>query len=332
MRRFAVLLLAALLAALAPTGPGAATPPVTQDACPGTSHGTPELFLQWDAQLENLAFGHGALWATDIGADRLLEVNTHGQARTVIDTLAVHGLTFHPDGTLYLGAADPASSGGAGDWQVWRIDDLETGQHTVHASGFVAANGMAFDTDGNLFVSNPLGTTGPYLARVPAENPTAWTGWTDTYGPNGLWLDADGSLIAAITADQSSPIVRIGTDTPTTTRVATLTFGAATLEPGAHAPEGLGQPVVPKGLDDLTIGPDGFIYTAAHVTGEILRVDPNDGSACIFASGFEEPTSLRFANDFGAFSGDLFVTDMGGIGVTALATPANGAIWRIPLV
>lgn len=308
-----------LAASLAPP----AFPSATHAACPGAH--APVLFAQWDTQLENLVFdGAGHLYVSDLGGDRLLQATPGGDLATVAAVPGMHGVTIGPDGLVYAGATVGAGPG------VLRFTSLTPPVSEAVASGLVAANGMAFDAEGNLFVSNPgLGSGAPYLARLPATDMASWSAWGDDYGVNGLWLDGD-RLLAAITADQSSPILSISTSDPDdVVVVAQLTLGAATLQPGAHAPAG-GPGLVPKGLDDLTLH-NGAIYAAAHVSGEIMRVDPATGDACVLASGFEEPTSLRVAHGFGAWDGHLFVTDMGGVAVTALFGPGEGAIWAIPL-
>ncbi|HUR67630.1 MAG TPA: hypothetical protein VM370_00160 [Candidatus Thermoplasmatota archaeon] len=319
--RAPILLLAFTLVPLAASLP--APLGATHPACAGAA--APVLFAQWDSQLENLAFdGAGRLYVSDLGGDRLLQVTTGGAISVVAGLPGMHGLTFGPDGILYAGATVGAGPG------VVRFTSLDPPVREEVASGLVAANGMTFDAAGNLFVSNPgLGSGAPYLARLPAGDMAAWSAWGDAYGLNGIWLAGD-RIVAAVTADQSSPILSLSTSDPDDVRVvAQLTLGAATLQPGAHAPAG-GPGLVPKGLDDLTVGPDGTIYAAAHVAGEILRVDAVSGDACVLASGLEEPTSVRIARGFGAYDGDLFVTDMGGTAVTALVGPGAGAIWRIP--
>jgi len=314
-----------LLAVLLPGAPAApqALHPLCADAP------TPVLFAQWDTQLENLAFdGAGGLYVSDLGGDRLLLANRSGALSVVDEVAGMHGMAFGPDGHLFVGATSHDGTPG-----VWRYSTTPptAGARVEVASGLQAANGMAFDAAGNLFVSSPLSTQGPYLVKLPADDMAAWQPWTDTYGPNGLVLMADGGLLAAITADQSSPLMRFSTSAPDApSTVAELSFGAATLQPGVHAPSGP-LTVVPKGLDDLTIAPDGFAYATAHVTGELLRVDLATGDACAWANGFEEPTSVRVANGFDTWAGYLFVTDMGGVGVTALAGPGAGAIWAVPL-
>ncbi len=318
-----VLALAFATAILLPMVPLSASEPLVMTPdCEGNIG--VRLFLQWDTQLENLAFdGAGSLYLSDIGGDRLLKADSAGNAVVVDHVPGMHGMVFGPDGLLYIGAT--AEDGTAG---VWVYSSLAPPVRHFLFGGLEAANGMAFDQAGNLYVSSPLGTRAPYLVRSAAPY-HSWTPWTTEYGMNGLVLDTDGSLVAAVTADQSSPILRISTSDPNDVQtIARLTFGAATLQPGLHAPAG--PPViVPKGLDDLTLGEDGLIYAAAHVTGELLRVDPATGEACVLMSFLQEPTSVRIAEGFGSWDGWIFVTDMGGQAVTALAGPGEGAVFAV---
>ncbi|WP_431682765.1 hypothetical protein [Kitasatospora sp. KL5] len=57
---------------------------------------------------------------------------------------------------------------------------------------------------------------------------------------------------------------------------------------------------VSRGLDDLALGPDGYLYTVGHYSGELLHVDPRDGSHCVLATGLLSPTGVRF----GKFPGE----------------------------
>ncbi|MGB0652408.1 MAG: SMP-30/gluconolactonase/LRE family protein [Thermoplasmatota archaeon] len=294
----------------------------------------PELFFLWDSQLENLAFDDaGNLVVVDLHGERLVLLDGAGAQQAVLDLPATHGIVHHPaEGRFYAAGLLPDGTGPT-DVVSFRIADGEFTDLATYAIGFDVVNGMAFGPDDALYVSSPLAAQAPYLMRIePGGGP--WAPWRDHYGPNGLW-PADGGLYAAITGDQSSPIHHVPFDQaePMET-VALLSTGAVTLQPGLHAPSGpAASPIVlPKGLDDLTMGPDGMLYATAHVTGELLRVDPADGSACVLADGFEEPTSARFAPaSFGLHGGDLFVTEMGGYAVTALYGPGDGAVWRLDL-
>ena len=71
---------------------------------------------------------------------------------------------------------------------------------------------------------------------------------------------------------------------------------------------------MPKVLDDLTMGSDGQLYTVAYATGELLRVHPRTGSACVVADGFVTPTSVHAPEAFGDFDPErhMFVTESTG--------------------
>ncbi len=309
-----------LLAVPTPADPVAQ--PVTQPMCPGAPE--PSLAFQWDSQLENLAFDdRGNLVVVDLHGDRLLWLRADG-LEGVLDLPASHGIVYNPhESRFYATGVLGAMAGPAGVVSFQLADGFA--DFRPLAEGLRTVNGMAFGPDGALYASDPLAASPPYLQRI--EPNCDYAPWNDRYGPNGLW-PADGGLYAAITGDQSSPIVHIGFDGAQRT-VAQLSYGAGTLAPGVHAPSGPAV-LMPKGLDDLTVGPDGSLYVAAHLAGEVLRVDPADGSACVLASGFKEPTSLRFAPDsWGEHAGDLYVTDMGGVAVTALVGPGQGALWRL---
>ena len=68
-----------------------------------------------------------------------------------------------------------------------------------------------------------------------------------------------------------------------------------------------------KLLDDLDVGPDGRLYVASN-RGELIRVDPADGTSCILASGLPMVDSVRFAKAFPPFDDhDLFMTSQIGV-------------------
>ena len=302
----------------------------TQDPCPEAP--TPELFAAWDSSLENLAFdGHGHLYLSDAGRDRLVRFTPDGKSEVALEGVG-NGLVWGPDERLYVAKAE-------GDaWDILRSVDANATAFGTYATGLPAYNGMAFDAVGNLYVSDDNiapPETPPDLVRVPAGG-GSWEPWTDVYGPDGLALDPGlNALYTVVPADQSSPVLLLSTtDRSATQVVAYLSFGVATLAPGAHPPQGDPAYPEPKGLDDLTLGPDGLLYIAAHLSGELIRLDPDTAEACILASGLEEPSSVRVAHGFGAHGGKLFVTTFGGTGVTGLAAnqagmPQAGKVWML---
>ncbi len=325
-------LVLAAVASLAVASPAPALPggePVTQNPCPQQPAAILE--LQWDTQLESLAFDNtGNLIVSDIGGHRLLWLDASG-LRSATPWPVAHGITFDPASGDFFTAGLLADGTGPEDVVRFSVDP-EWGivGATTHARGLETVNGIAVGPHGEVYLSSPQATQPPYLLRVDPDG--SWAPWRDRYGPNGLWT-ADGGLYATIAGDQSSPVVHIPFDGSPERTVAELSTGAATLQPGAHKPSGPASPVlVPKALADLVRGPD-YLYVLGHLTGEVIRVDPTDGSACLLADGLEQPTSIRIAPpSWGEHAGDLYVTDMGGIGVTALVAPSHGALWRLDLV
>jgi hypothetical protein len=252
------LALALLAAALLPTAAGQGT----QQACPGAPPAV--LFAEVETSLENLAFdGRGHLYVTNVGSDRILRFTPDGKSTPIFEGEA-HGLAWGPDDRLYASVA-----AGEGSWNVLRSLDANVTAFEVYSSGLPTYNGMAFDAAGNLYVSDDSVTPpaeGPDLVRVPAADPARWQPWTPLYGPNGLVHDeVTDVLYTVITADQSSPVLRLSTTDAAASEVVTyLSYGAATLEPGLHAPQGDPLYPAPKGLDDLTLGPDGDGLRARH--------------------------------------------------------------------
>ena len=312
-------LLAALALAVLLVPPASAQG--TQAWCDGAK--PPVLFFEGETSLENLAFdGAGHLYLSDVGASRILVVGPDGAVQREID-LDAHGLVWGPDDRLYAVVT-------AGDaYDIQRSTDASVTQFEVYSRGVTTYNGMAFDAAGNLYVSDDSvapPAEPPDLIRIPASDPMRWAEWTPLYGPNGLAYDeATGAMYTVITADQSSPVLRLSTTDPAAVEVVTyLSYGVATLQPNAHEPQGDPLYPVPKGLDDLALGVDGKLYITAHLSGELLRVDPATGEACLLAANLEEPTSARFAHGFGSHGGKLFVTTWGGTGVSGIALGQAG--------
>ncbi len=289
------------------------------------------MFAETESSLENLAFdGNGSLYLSDAGGDRILRYGPDGKRTGVID-LDAHGIVWGPDDRLYAAV----TAGELNDIQ--RSTDASATAFEVYASGLPVYNGMEFDSAWNLYVSDDNiapPEVPPDLVRIPRDDPSKWVAWSGMYGPDGIVYDpALDALYTVVPADQSSPVLRFSpTDPDEVEVVAYLSFGAVSLAPGVHAPEGDPSQPTPKGLDDLTLGPDGRLYIAAHLSGELLRLDPATGAACLLASGLEEPSSVRIAHGFGDHGGKLFVTTFGGTGVTGLALgqagmPPPGKVW-----
>lgn len=264
------------------------------------------VFAEGQGVVENLLFdGAGSLFVTRDGD--LWRYAPEGEGELYVEGIG-GGLARGPDGALYAGVLNDAvaSIQRTGASSVARID-LATGSATTFASGFDMANGLAFDGAGNLYVSNDFGE---WIVRIAPDG--SWLEWANVYSANGMAV-ADGYLYAALTFDQRSPIVAVALDNVREQRiVAELSLGALTLQPNAHVPGTTDAPLVPQGLDDMTLGPDGALYVAAQTGAGVLRVDRATGEACLVAGGMPNASSVRFANGFGEWDGAMFVTAFDG--------------------
>lgn len=290
----AVAALTAASMAWVPAGAGH----VTQGRCPGSLSG-PTVWRTFKAHvLENLLFADGSLWVSDSTGNRILRLRPDGSIRSSLDGIPPGGLVVGPDGLIYAGWGDSAADSALkrGLSKVVRFSPADpAGTLSTYASGFDMANGLTFAPNGDLFVSNDLGV-GPI--RIPRSNPSAWSSFGDVWGTNGMVVDPAGrNLYAAITFDQRSPIERIPLDDPAAhTTAVVLTAGVVSLQPAVRTPAHVFKPLVGvKGLDDMTRTADGTLYVVANGMGELLRVDPVTGSACLVASGFQNPSSVRIA-------------------------------------
>ena len=149
--------------------------------------------------------------------------------------------------------------------------------------------------------------------RPDGTRDTAWEQAAAFYGANGVAV-VGSNLYGAVSFDQRSPIELVPLADPAAHRTFTeLSFGALSRQPAVYQPDP-NAPLVPKGLDDMTVGPDGQLYVVGFASGELLRVDPVTGQACLVVSGLVTPTAVQFAVAFGSFDpqSDLFVTEATG--------------------
>ena len=277
---------------------------VTQDPCSGTVVGPTEWKTFGTDTLENLLFANGSLWVSNSSADRVMRLGPDGSDQGGLEGIPPGGLAVGPDGLIYAGAGNgiPDSLLRRGLSKVVRFDAADpAGTLETYAEGLDMANGLVFAPNGDLFVSNDV-QQGP--VRVPRAQPDAWLPFADVWGTNGLVVDPAGeNLYAAITFDQRSPIERIPLADPGAHQTAAvLTFGVLSLEPAVYTDPDPSKPLVGvKGLDDMTRSDDGALYVVANGMGELLRVDPQSGEACLVASGLQNPSSVRIAPKGSAF-------------------------------
>jgi hypothetical protein len=289
------------------------TSPVTQALCPGVTASV-DVFrpagVPGQDWREELAFdGHGGMWVSPINYNF---VERYDRSGVVTETVAVPGpggLVTGPDGLIYAN-----TSGGAAGNGVVRFDPTAAKPTPrLFVSGLPGVNGSTFDGAGNLYVSTE--DQGPSVLKIGPNGKryTAWEQAASFYGANGVAV-AGANLFAAISWDQRSPIERVPLANPAAHYVFTeLSFGSLSRQPAVYEPDP-NAPLIPKGLDDLTIGPDGLIYVVGFVSGELLRVDPATGQSCLLVSGLVTPTAVKFPVAFGSFDPqrDPFVTEATG--------------------
>jgi hypothetical protein len=308
-----------LLAALA-LSPARANP-VTQDPCPGSVSVTTWKQVGNDT-LENLLIDGSSLWVSDQTSGGLRRFGPDKVEAPPSKELSVSGpggLAVGPDGLIYAAAGD--SFEGALEKShaasVVRFDrDAPAQTVRVYASGFNMANGLTFGPNGDSYVSNDVDQG---LIRIPRAHPSSWAMLDDLWGSNGLVVTHDGkTMYATVTFDQRSPIERISLPTGAHTTAFQLTVGVASLKPAVYTNPDLTRPLVGvKGLDDMTT--DGrYLYPVSNGMGELLRVDPRTGEACLIANGFPTSSSVRIAPEDGPFADhdpatiDFYVTRFSG--------------------
>jgi hypothetical protein len=314
MRR--ALIAAAVLTYLLPLPGRAQEAALTQPGC-FISQPTQSEFASFPLNvLENLAFDGSHLWISNSTAGRIDRFAADGTPSGSIAVPSPAAITPH-NGLLYVNSGNgaPGSLLRTGQSKVLTFDPATFDPNgpaptlNTYTSGFSMANGAAFDGGGNLWVSNDFDSA--LLKIAPGGSPV--TGYP-VYGTNGLVVVGD-DLYAAVTFDQRSPIEKISVADGTYSTFVQLSLGVLSLKPAVHGDPDSGAPLLGvKGLDDMTLGPDGRLYVVANGTGELIRVDL-DGTpdACLVASGLRNPSSVRFAPpEFAPWSGDAFVTEFSG--------------------
>lgn len=288
-------------------------PPVTQTRCPDL-HSTVSVFhpggvpvKDW---LEELAFdGHGGMWVSPINQNFVERFDATGALTKTVPVPGPGGLILGPDGLIYVNISSGPSAPGVMRFDPTQINPVPQ----LFVSGLPGVNGDAFDGAGNLYVSTEDQPPSVLRIRPDGTRDAPWEQAAAFYGANGLAVDGP-NLFASVTFDQRSPIEIVPIADPAAHRVfANLSLGVLSRQPAVYPPE-LRAPLVPKGLDDMTFGPDRKLYVAGFSSGELLRVDPRTAKACVVESGLTTPTAVQFAVGFGVFdpATDLFITEASG--------------------
>src|SRR4051794_19874254 len=249
--------------------------------------------------LENLEFDDtGGLLLSASGPGAIERLTPDGQVTTLVPEVNAPGGQRLVGRKLYFNTGDAAASGLAGTAD-GTLDsfDLRTHERTTVASGLTMPNGLAVLPNGDFVVSRDIGS-GTGITRIPHDDPAhPQTNWAKLDDQNGMAVDPTGTYLYAVqTFTSDSAVYRIRIADPTDMKVV-----ATLADPG------------PKGLDDMTIGPDGILYVAANLTGEAIRVDPASGEHCVIASGMQNTSSLKFGRGPGWEPTHLYVTGFDGL-------------------
>src|SRR3954451_6430070 len=270
MRLAAAVVLAALVAAV-PSATAAA------DFCAPWQQKTLKSGL---GSLENLEFdGSGGLLLSATGPGAIERLTADGTLTTLVPDVNAPGGQRVVGRTLYFNTGDAAQAGltGPPDGTLARFD-LDPHLRSTFASGLTMPNGLAVLPNGDFVVSRDIGS-GTGITRIPADDPAhPQTNWAKLDDQNGMAVDPTGTFLYAVqTFTMDSAVYRIRISDPSDMSVV-----ATLADPG------------PKGLDDMTIGPDGILYVAANLTGEVIRVNPTTGEHCVIAGGMQNTSSLKF--------------------------------------
>ncbi len=304
--------LLALAAAATPVASTAQTAAPT-DPCLGW---TTRVVAEGLGVLENLEpDGTGGMLVSAYSRDAVERLLPDGTVDGVVaaDMPAPGGLRVR-DGILFATTGNGVADGalGTASGTIERID-LATGDRTTWSSGLTMPNGLVFDGDGNAYTSRDVGSDA-HVTKVPADDPgNPDTTWADLPDTNGLAVSPDGStLYASTTFNATASVYAIALDDPTDiTEIAQLAVDVVPPNPT-------------RGLDDLTIDADGVLYLTANGGGELLRLDPATGAACVLTRALTTPSAVTFGAGPGWPADRLYVTGFDGRVVEVIPPTAAG--------
>lgn len=277
---------------LVTTLPGLA-PAAPLTACPDAV--TPSVAVQDTGILESIAFDQrGRLLYTNTTSKSLKIVAQRGAAPTVLaPNIAEPGgiaLGDHNNAIVGQGNGFWGFLPAAGKAKLLSVD-LDSGNVTTYASGLAMPNGVVRASDGTIYASDDFAAN---LDRVLPDG-TVQRGWLKLIG-NGLALSPDEhtlyvnqslpSRIMAVDLTTTSPTVRVLATPPLSSTAAFL--------------------------DGLTMGPDGALYAATDVAGEVWRIT-NTGQICVLAKGMPLASAVAAGRSGQGFSPtSLYVTSFTG--------------------
>lgn len=240
------------------------------------------------------------------------------------------GITFGPDGRLYVAGADsgaiwalgaagakekivtlPSALGiafkgedllvaGFGSDELYRVRGKS---FEVYAGPISKPNFVTVTPWGSVLVSNDYANDVSEIVEGEAAL------WTDAVpSPNGMAFDTAGEKLYVVTTFADDPglwqIAIDGKKAGTVKRVATFA--------GYPTPDG------------IAVSADGAVYVALNTAGKLVRVDPASGALTEVAAGLQFPASLAFGRgEFDPCS--VYVTQLFGKGVHRVSVGVTGA-------
>jgi hypothetical protein len=295
--------IAASLVAISTLFAGTATassPPAGQDT---TAH-----CARWHLQtvksglgiLESiLPDGHGGMLLSSTTGNAIERLSRSGVVTKVASASSPGQLVKVGHRVLFPTGDDAASGTLNRDDGTLKVLNPKTGKVTAYAKGLTMPNGLALDPRGNAYVTRDVGS-GTGITRIAAGAPhhvmTKWSTLTDT---NGIAISANRRMMYVDrTFTKKAPIVEIPLNHPgRSKRIGELS--------------GLGSGV-PKGLDDLIMGPHGVLYLPANLGGEVFSFNTHTHHACLIASGLQDPSAIAIGTGHGWRKGSLFVCGFDG--------------------
>jgi len=238
--------------------------------------------------------GYGAVWKLSPDGSEVTELVEYPTGP------APAGVVADPSGNVYFALPDPGSTAGG----VYHFISDGSTEQVPGTENMIVPNGLAFDKQGNLFVSDSAFGA---IWRIPSNGSAPAEIWLqheliagctpEDFGANGIafWK---GDLYVANTGRGALVYVPILTDGSP---------GEPTLVAGNLdcQPEGL------FGMDGIALDVHGNVYALLVLQNKLVRIDPADGTFTILLDdqdGLWNPASIAF----GTGKGDresIFITN-----------------------
>ncbi len=250
------------------------------------------------AESEGIAFdGLGHLYVSE--TDRVLRIAPDGSYSTFSEIPQAIGMAFDENGDLLVASLGEQFDDETQDGSLYLVTPDGSSSLLLEAGTILNPNFVTRTPWGTWLIGDDYV---PEIWEV-TDNGEA-TLWSDAIeSPNGMVFTADGNwLYVASTFEDGSPIYRLPIDN------------------GQAGEKELVVNLTPGSMNDgVAMDSEGYLYVAANVMGEIIRISPT-GETQTIASGLLTPASLAFGEGDGFDPCSLYVTELRG-----------NRVWRISL-